>query len=121
MTIPKSNVGAETSLGSSVMMEDTGKNTTVTPFQHHHKTFHEPADFGRNIYLSKSFKKGIEKDIFQSPENVKDFGSQHSFLSKIHFESQQWMSHISGNSIKKGYLDKNLFQVRFLKFFSVSF
>lgn len=95
------------------MMEDTGKNTTVTPFQHHHKTFHEPADFGRNIYLSKSFKKGIEKDIFQSPENVKDFGSQHSFLSKIHFESQQWMSHISGNSIKKGYLDKNSFQVRF--------
>ncbi|XP_078310127.1 uncharacterized protein LOC144618295 isoform X2 [Crassostrea virginica] len=92
------------------MMQDAEKNTTVTPFQHHHKTFHEPADFGRNIYLSKSFKKGIEKDIFQSPENFKDFGSQHSFLSKIHFESQQWMSHISGNSIKKGYLDKNSFQ-----------
>ena len=111
LTILKSIFGAGPSLEFSVMMEDTRENTAVTPFQHNHKTLHEPADFRRNIFLSKSSKKGIEKEIIYSPENVKDFGSQHSFPIKIHFGSQIRMDNISGNSTKKGYLNKNSFRV----------
>ena len=110
-TIPNSNVGSQPSLRSEVMMEDTGKNTGVTRFQYYQKTLHVPPGFGRNIYLSKSSKKNIEKDTFYSPENEEKCGAQHTCPMKTHTGSRKLLDNISGKNIK-GFPDRNSFRVR---------
>ena len=118
-TIPKSIVGSQPSL-RSLVMEDTGKNTGVTLFQYYHKTLHVPPGFGRNIYLSKSSKKNIEKDTSYSPENEEKYGAQHTCPIKTHTGSRKLLDNISGKNIM-GFPDRNSFRVRNIIFLFKNF